>query len=192
MEFFDPARVVAFPTLSLASGAIKGWDRRNGYYFAMLESLAKHYKFDIEHRLSRLPQAVQHAVLHGSGEEEIKFSYVMDSGAPGQEAHAKNTRLRAFCPIWRAATARPTRWWCAKTWPATAAPSPARSAVARACARGTPREDWRRRAGARHLEVSHFTLRESLDYFTACTCTGAKGEIAEQGGARDRPAPEVS
>jgi len=48
-DFFDPTRVVAFPTLSLASGAIKGWDRRNGYYFAMLESLAKHYKFDIEH-----------------------------------------------------------------------------------------------------------------------------------------------
>ena len=47
-EFFDPARVVAFPTLSLASGAVKGWDRRNGYYFSMLESLAKHYKFDIE------------------------------------------------------------------------------------------------------------------------------------------------
>jgi excinuclease ABC subunit A len=48
MEFFDPARVVAFPSLSLASGAIKSWDRRNGYYFALLESLAKHYKFDIE------------------------------------------------------------------------------------------------------------------------------------------------
>jgi excinuclease ABC subunit A len=48
MEFFDPARVVAFPSLSLASGAVKGWDRRNGYYFSMLESLAKHYKFDID------------------------------------------------------------------------------------------------------------------------------------------------
>ncbi len=47
-DFFDPARVVAFPTLSLASGAIKGWDRRNGYYFSMLESLAKHYKFDMQ------------------------------------------------------------------------------------------------------------------------------------------------
>ncbi|HPH15471.1 MAG TPA: excinuclease ABC subunit UvrA, partial [Burkholderiaceae bacterium] len=68
MEFFDPARVVAFPTLSLASGAIKGWDRRNGYYFAMLESLAKHYKFDIEASFDSLPQSVQHAVLHGSGE----------------------------------------------------------------------------------------------------------------------------
>ena len=81
MEFFDPARVVAFPSLSLASGAIKSLDRRNGYYFALLESLAKHYKFDIEAPFESLPQSVQDAVLHGSGEEEIKFSYVMDSGS---------------------------------------------------------------------------------------------------------------
>jgi excinuclease ABC subunit A len=81
MEFFDPARVVAFPHLSLASGAIKGWDRRNGYYFAMLESLAKHYKLRHRGAVRELPRPVQHAMLHGSGEEEIKFSYVMDSGA---------------------------------------------------------------------------------------------------------------
>ena len=79
-EFFDPSRVVAFPTLSLASGAIKGWDRRNGYYFALLESLAKHYKFDIEQPFESLSADVQQAVLQGSGEEEIKFNYVMDSG----------------------------------------------------------------------------------------------------------------
>ena len=80
MEFFDPARVVAFPSLSLASGAVKGWDRRNGYYFSMLESLARHYKFDIDTAFEDLPDNVQQVVLHGSGEEEIKFSYVMDSG----------------------------------------------------------------------------------------------------------------
>jgi excinuclease ABC subunit A len=55
-DFFDPARVVAFPTLSLASGAIKGWDRRNGYYFSMLESLAKHYKFDIDAPFESCPK----------------------------------------------------------------------------------------------------------------------------------------
>ncbi|MCB2007775.1 MAG: excinuclease ABC subunit UvrA, partial [Rhodoferax sp.] len=81
MEFFDPARVVAFPSLSLASGAIKGWDRRNAYYFAMLESLAKHYKFDIDTAFEDLPEATRRAVLHGSDDEEIKFSYVMESGA---------------------------------------------------------------------------------------------------------------
>ena len=75
-DFFDPGRVVAFPTLSLASGAIKAWDRRNGYYFALLESLARHYKFDIEQPFEKLSPPIQHAVLHGSGEEEIKFSYL--------------------------------------------------------------------------------------------------------------------
>src|SRR3990167_11209607 len=86
-EGFDPARVVAFPSLSLASGAIKGWDRRNGYYFAMLESLARHYAFDIEAPFESLPAPVQHAILHGSGEEEIAFSYIMED--------RKSTRLNS-------------------------------------------------------------------------------------------------
>lgn len=78
-EVFDVERVVAFPTLSLASGAIKGWDRRNGYYFAMLESLGRHYKFDIEQPYESLPEAVRQVVLYGSGDEEIAFKY-----EPGQ------------------------------------------------------------------------------------------------------------
>ncbi|MDO9293058.1 MAG: excinuclease ABC subunit UvrA, partial [Hydrogenophaga sp.] len=73
-EVFDAERVVAFPTLSLASGAIKGWDRRNGYYFAMIESLAAHYKFSADAAWESLPEAVQQVLLYGSGEEEIKFS----------------------------------------------------------------------------------------------------------------------
>ena len=67
-EVFDAERVVAFPSLSLASGAIKGWDRRNGYYFALIESLAKHYKFSVDTPFEQLPEAVRHAILHGSGD----------------------------------------------------------------------------------------------------------------------------
>jgi excinuclease ABC subunit A len=133
-EVFDPARVVAFPTLSLASGAIKGWDRRNGYYFAMLESLARHYVFDIDAPFESLPAPVQHAILHGSGEEEIAFSYIWTAAPPRAKRSSKSMCSRASCPTWRAATARPIRWWCAKTWPATAAPSPAPNATACACA----------------------------------------------------------
>src|SRR5574343_135466 len=69
-EVFDPARVVAFPSLSLASGAIKGWDRRNAYYFAMLESLGAHSGFDVEAPFEPLPARVQDVVLHGSGTED--------------------------------------------------------------------------------------------------------------------------
>ena len=90
-EFFDPARVVAFPSLSLSSGAIKGWDKRNAYYFVMLQSLAKHYQFDLDVPFEKLPANVQHAVLYGSGEEEIKFSYVVESGAnTGRKVNKKH------------------------------------------------------------------------------------------------------
>ena len=81
-----------FPSLSLASGAIKGWDRRNGYYFSMLESVAKHYKFDVDAPFEDLPAAVQQVVLHGSGEEEIEFSYVDGERAtsPGKKLIKKH------------------------------------------------------------------------------------------------------
>ena len=79
-EFFDPARVVAFPSLSVASGAIKSWDRRNGYYFSLIESVAAHYNFDPETPFDELPEAARKALLHGSGDEPIKFNYTMESG----------------------------------------------------------------------------------------------------------------
>ncbi|MFM2051563.1 MAG: excinuclease subunit, partial [Pseudomonadota bacterium] len=97
-DFFDPARVVAFPTLSLASGAIKGWDRRNGYYFSMVECLAKHYKFDADQPFDALPEAIQHAILFGSGEEEIKFSYVVDSGTSEGKKLAKKHPFEGIIP----------------------------------------------------------------------------------------------
>jgi excinuclease ABC subunit A len=97
-EFFDPARVVAFPSLSLASGAIKGWDRRNGYYFSMLESVAKHYRFDVDAPFESLPAEVQQVVLHGSGEEEIKFSYTMESGASAGRKLTKKHPFEGIIP----------------------------------------------------------------------------------------------
>lgn len=80
-EEFDPERIVAFPSLSLASGAIKGWDRRNSYYFGLLSSLAKHYGFAVEETpYEELPEKVQKVLLYGSGKEEIEFTYIADSG----------------------------------------------------------------------------------------------------------------
>jgi excinuclease ABC subunit A len=121
------------PSLSLASGAIKGWDRRNGYYFAMLESLAKHYRFDIDAPFDSLPPEVQHAILQGSGEEDIKFSYVMDSGASQGKKLTKKHPFEGILPNMARRYRETDSVWCAKTWPATAAPSPARPATARAC-----------------------------------------------------------
>lgn len=79
-QFFDPNRVVQNPEISLAGGAIRGWDRRNFYYFQMLRSLADHYKFDIEAPFSQLTTEIKNAVLSGSGKETIEFKYINDRG----------------------------------------------------------------------------------------------------------------
>jgi len=86
-EFFDPERVVVHPELSLAAGAVRGWDRRNAYYFQLLQSLAKHYGFDVDTPWQDLPQASRDAVLFGSGDTTINFTYITDSGARTQRKH---------------------------------------------------------------------------------------------------------
>ena len=86
-QFFDPARVVVHPELSLAAGAVRGWDRRNAYYFQLIASLAKHYRFDVDAPWQSLPAGVQQAVLYGSGEEVITFTYLTESGGRTQRKH---------------------------------------------------------------------------------------------------------
>ncbi|UUZ69890.1 hypothetical protein LP416_11880 [Polaromonas sp. P2-4] len=142
MEFFDPTRVVAFPSLSLASGAVKGWDRRNGYYFSMLESLAKHYQFDIDTAFEDLPEKVQQVVLRGSGEEEIKFSYVMDSGNSAGKKVSKKHPFEGVITNFERRYRETDSAAVAKSWRATAACSPAPIAKARACARKRAMSTW--------------------------------------------------
>ena len=88
ITFFDPKRVVAFPHLSLAGGAIRGWDRRNQFYFSMLVSLAQHYGFDVETAFEALPEKAQQVVLAGSGEEKIAFRYPGEKGRSAVKEHA--------------------------------------------------------------------------------------------------------
>lgn len=79
-QFVDPARVVAHPELSLAAGAIRGWDRRNAYYYQMLLSLAEHFKFDLDAAFETLPETIRQVILYGSGRAEVDFSYISDRG----------------------------------------------------------------------------------------------------------------
>lgn len=79
-QFFDRDRVVQDPTLSLADGAVRGWDRRNDYYFQMLSSLAKHYRFKVDTPFNKLPKKIQEVILYGSGDEEIAFHYASERG----------------------------------------------------------------------------------------------------------------
>ncbi|HXZ48615.1 MAG TPA: excinuclease ABC subunit UvrA [Usitatibacter sp.] len=87
ITFFDPKRVVAFPHLSLAGGAIRGWDRRNQFYFSMLACLAQHYGFDVETPFESLPERAQRVVLEGSGEEKIAFRYPGEKGRSSVKEH---------------------------------------------------------------------------------------------------------
>ncbi|MDR0481429.1 MAG: excinuclease ABC subunit UvrA [Gallionellaceae bacterium] len=87
ISFFDPKRIVAFPTLSLSSGAIKGWDRRNQFYYQMLDSLAKYYDFDLEQSFESLPENIQDVILYGSDEEEIPFRYFNERGRATTRSH---------------------------------------------------------------------------------------------------------
>jgi len=87
-RFFDPRRVVSEPGLSLAAGAIPGWDRRNAWYFSAIQSLARHYGFDVDQPFKSLPKKVRHVVLHGSGGEQVTFTYPGFRGRRTRRKHA--------------------------------------------------------------------------------------------------------
>ena len=86
-QFFDPVRVVVNPALSLAGGAIRGWDRKTTYYYQMIQSLAAHYKFDIETPFDQLPPKLQKVVLYGSGKEKVEFFYENTRGLEIKKLH---------------------------------------------------------------------------------------------------------
>ncbi len=184
-EFFDPARIVAFPSLSLASGAVKGWDRRNGYYFSMLESLAKHYAFDIDTAFENLPTNIQHVVLYGSGDEEIKFSYIMDSGASqGKKINKKHPFegvITNFERRYRETDSSTVRDELARYRSVQPCPDCGGTRL-RVEARhvylvGSPEQDGSVKKRA-IFDISRITLRESFTYFDQLKMSGAKGEIA--------------
>ncbi len=181
-DFFDPQRVVAFPSLSLASGAIKGWDRRNSYYFSLLECLAKHYKFDIEQPFESLPQAVQSAILFGSGEEEIRFNYMVEAGDGSAVQGRKVGKKHPFEGIIPNLQRR-----YRETDSALVREDLARMRSTQPC---PDCGGSRLRTEARHVkigegaqaraifEISRATLRDAFDYFSSLKMHGARGEIA--------------
>jgi len=86
-QFIDPVRVVTHPELSLAAGAIRGWDRRNAYYYQLMLSLAEHYKFDLETPFQELSDDVREVILYGSGKTQIAFNYMGDRGKTVSRKH---------------------------------------------------------------------------------------------------------
>ena len=80
--FFDPARIVAHPESSLPAGAVRGWDRRNAYYFQMIQALAAHYGFDVDTPFRELPASIRDVILHGSGSEAVRFTFRTERRKP--------------------------------------------------------------------------------------------------------------
>ncbi len=173
ISFFDPKRVVAFPTLSLASGAIKGWDKRNQFYFQMLASLAAHYNFDLETAFEELPLHIQDVLLNGSGKEQIAFKYLNERGTFFGKTHTFEGILNNLQRRYRESDSSAVREELAKYLNNQACPD---------CA-GT-----RLRIEARHVKVGgqnihdvcRVPLKQALTFFETLKLQGAKLAIADK------------
>ncbi len=178
-EFFDPARVVAFPSLSLASGAIKGWDRRNGYYFALIESLAAHYGFDAEAPWESLPERVRQVLLHGSGDELIKFGYVLESGEKAGKRvvkqHAFEGIVTNFARRWRETDSPAVREELARYRAIQPCPECSGTRLRREARHVFVGDGVQRRA---IFDIGRITLGDALAYFERLHLPGARGDIA--------------
>jgi len=172
IQFFDPKRVVAHPELSLASGAIRGWDRRNQFYFQMLTSLAAHFGFDVERPFQKLPESVQNVVLYGS-REKIAFSYLNERGRTVVREHSFEGVVPSMERRYRETESIVVREELAKFL--NTRPCPACDGTRlRAEARNV------KVAGRPIYEVSALPLRESLAFFGALDLPGHKAAIAER------------
>jgi len=173
INFFDPKRVVAFPHLSLASGAIKGWDKRNQFYFQLLQSLSEHYKFDLETVFEELPEKIQHVILNGSGTEQISFSYLNERGQINKKMHNFEGILNNLKRRYQETDSGTVRDELAKYLNMQTCPS---------C------EGSRLRIEARHVkvgkknihEICNTPLKETVHFFESLKLKGAKKTIAEK------------
>jgi excinuclease ABC subunit A len=170
-QFFDPQRVVTHPQQSLAGGAIRGWDRRNAYYFQMVCALAAHYKFDSDTPWNQLEASVRQVVLHGSGEQEMEFRYTDSRGKTGKRVHA----FEGILPNLE------RRY--AETESGTVREELGKYRGTRVC---TECQGARLNGTARHVHVgeltlpqsSHLSVGDALNHFGALHLDGWRGEIA--------------
>jgi len=172
-SFFDPERVVS-SHLSLAGGAVRGWDRRNAYYFSIIQSLAKHYEFDVELAFKELSQSIQQIILYGNAREKITFTYPGHAGRRGkQRTHAFEGVLHTMARRYRETESNLVREELAKFLSVQPCPE----------CHGT-----RLNEAARHVFIQKKTLAEitalpiqhAFDFFNSLQLSGSRGEIAEK------------
>jgi len=173
VTFFDPQRVVAFPHLSLAAGAIKGWDRRNAFFFRLLEALAQHYGFDLDMPWEHLPQTVREMVLNGSGREQITFHYLGAGSRAQPRKHSFEGVIPTLEKRYKDSESQLVREDLAKFIATRPCPE---------C------EGARLRREARHVTVggqtlhalSHLPIRAALDFFAGLSLSGQRAQVADK------------
>jgi excinuclease ABC subunit A len=173
VEFFDAKRVVAHPNLSLAGGAIRGWDRRNSFYYAMLQALARHYSFDLEQPWEMLEDAIQQIILYGSGKERIAFRYATDPGRASVKEHAFEGIVPSLERRYRETDSAVVREELAKLINRQPCPE---------CGGARLRREARHvRLGEATLhELARWPLKQTLEFFKGLNLAGAKAQIAER------------
>ena len=172
-QYFDPDLVVADPDLTLAEGAIRGWDRRNVYYFHMLKSLSRHYGFDIDRPYKRLRKAHREAILYGSGSERIDFSYMNDRGDKITRRHRFEGVIPNMDRRYRETESSMVRESLTRYLTVRACPS---------CDGSRLKEESRHVfiEGAALPSLTNGSVEAILDHFHAMRLTGQRGEIAEK------------
>lgn len=173
INFFDPKRVVAFPHLSLASGAIKGWDKRNQFYFQMLASIANHYNFNLETPFEKLPEYIQKVLLNGSGKEQIPFNYLNERGTFFQKTHTFEGILNNLQRRYRETDSQTVREELAKYLNTQACPD---------CGGARLRKEARfvKVSGKNIHEICDSPLKQALTFFESIELQGAKLAIADK------------
>jgi excinuclease ABC subunit A len=170
-QFFDPERVVRHPHLSLAAGAVRGWDRRNAYYFQLIKSLGDHYHFDVETPWEELPEEITETILYGSGDEPIRFSYFNERGGSFTKNHPFEGIIRNMERRYRETESNAVREELSRYIAHQPCPE----------CNGT-----RLNEGARNVFVAKSTLPEitsmpvlrALEFFNALKLPGKRGQIA--------------
>src|SRR5574343_1082351 len=173
IQFFDPKRVITAPHLSLAAGAIRGWDKKNQFYFQIIESLAAHYDFSVDTPWQELPEKVRQVVLYGSGTQAIAIRYLNEKGTRFDRTHTFEGIIPNLERRYRGSESNAVREELAKYVSNSACPS---------CSGSRLRTEARHvRVGDKTLhDISRLPLGEARNYFNCLTLTGAKAQVAEK------------
>jgi excinuclease ABC subunit A len=172
-DFFDPKRVVAYPHLSLAGGAIKSWDRKNSYYFALITAMAKHYKFDPETPWEDLSKKAQNVMLFGSGTDEVEFRYLHGNGRTSKKKHRFEGIIPNLERRYKETDSLPVREELAKYLGSQPCPD----------CRGTRLNRTARNVfvGTHSLpEIAHLTVGDAKQMFVKLDVPGWRAEVADK------------